>query len=291
MLRSLLFVPADSQRKLTKAASSGADALILDLEDSVSLEKKESARAGAREFLSGAPNVDSQIYVRINPLDSGFALDDLVAVCVAGLEGIVVPKVNSRDDVHRLSCYLDALEVSVGIPASRLRIIPVATETPRAVLSLSSFSSGLPRLKAMTWGAEDLSAVLGATTNSLGKGRWTSVYESVRSQFLLAACAAGVPALDTLYADFRDADGLAENCRISRRDGFVGRIAIHPSQVPVINESYSPTSEELALAARIIAAFEYNPEAGVVGLDGVMYDAPHLQRARRLIATVRSGAE
>lgn len=283
-LRSMLFVPADSPRKLAKALESRADALILDLEDAVAPAQKPAARAAAARFIAEqAATLSSQLYVRINPLDSGLALDDLAAVVVPGLAGVMLPKTRSAEDVRRLGHYLDSLEARAGMTAGGVRIVPVATETAQGLLTLHSFQPGIPRLAGMTWGAEDLSAAIGAISNREEDGSLSPLYVLANSLCLCAAAAAEVPAIDTLYADFKDPAGLAASCQQARRRGFKGRIAIHPDQVDVINATFSPSEAELGAARRVVDAFAAQPQAGAVSIDGVMYDMPHLKQARRTL--------
>jgi citrate lyase subunit beta/citryl-CoA lyase len=283
-LRSMLFVPADSERKLAKGLSSPADALILDLEDAVAPSRKAGARGMAAAFIAEhAAGLTTQLYVRINPLDSGMAMHDLAAVVVPGLAGIMLPKTNSADDIRRIAFCLDVLEARAGMEAGSVRIVPVATETAPAMLTMASYTRSVPRLAGITWGAEDLSAAIGAISNRDANGNLSPLYDLANSMCLCAAAAANVPAIDTLYGDFRDAAGLAASCAISRRRGFRGRIAIHPDQVDVINEAFSPSEAELAYARRVIEAFAAQPDAGAVGLDGAMLDMPHLKQARRTL--------
>lgn len=284
-MRSLLFVPADSERKLGKAVDAGADVLILDLEDAVAPTRKAAARAAAAHYIAEShAGLGAQLYVRVNPLDSGLALDDLAAVVVPGLAGIVLPKPRGADDLHRLDCYLSALEARGGLAAGSISMLPVATETPEAMLRLDAYAQRHPRLSGLTWGAEDLSTAIGAMSNREDDGSLSPLFTWAGAMCLCAAAAAGVPAIDTLYADFRDPQGLARSCRQSRRRGFRGRIAIHPDQVPVIHDAFSPSAEELAQAQRVLDAFAADPQAGVVSIDGVMYDIPHLHQARRTLA-------
>lgn len=283
-LRSMLFVPADSERKLARALATAADALILDLEDAVSATRKSVARAAAAAFIERhAPSLAARLYVRINPLGSGLAMHDLAAAITPGLAGIVLPKIEDAAAVRHLAHCLDALEARAGVVAGSVRIVPVATETPIAILRMASFRRDVPRLAGITWGAEDLSAAVGALSNREEDGVLSPLYSMAGSLCLCAAAAAGVPAIDTLYADFRDATGLAASCRISRRRGFRGRIAIHPDQVTIINEAFSPSEAELAHARRIVDAFGAQPEAGTISLDGAMLDLPHLKQARRTL--------
>ena len=284
-LRSLLFVPADSERKLAKATGSAADVLILDLEDAVAEARKPLARQMAAEYIAAqAGRIGAALFVRINPLDTPWALPELAAVVGPGLAGILLPKTRSVADITRLGHGLDALEARAGMTPGAVRIVPVATETPQAVLQMHGYATTpLPRLAGITWGEEDLSAVIGAVSNREEDGRRSPLYDWANSLCLAAAAAADVPAIDTLHADFRDAAGLAAACRASRRRGFSGRIAIHPDQVPVINEAYSPTDAQIAHARRIVEAFAAHPDAGTLSLDGVMVDKPHLTQARRTL--------
>jgi citrate lyase subunit beta/citryl-CoA lyase len=283
-LRSMLFVPADSERKLAKAVDSGADALILDLEDAVAPAEKPAARGGAARFISSTPRARAwKTFVRINPLDTGLALADLAAVVAPGLDGIVLPKANSAADVARLAHYLDAFEEKAGVAHGHVRIVVVATETAEAVFSLGSYRPGMPRLEALTWGAEDLSAAVGASSNREDSGELSGLYLIAGSLCLCAAAAAGASPIDTLFADFKDEAGLSNACRSARRRGFVGKIAIHPAQVSTINASFTPSEAEIAAARRIVEAFEAQPRAGAVSIDGVMYDMPHLKQARRTL--------
>jgi citrate lyase subunit beta/citryl-CoA lyase len=280
----MLFVPGDSERKFLKAAGTGSDALILDLEDAVAPAEKDHARGLVAELLNDAPSRPWRFFVRVNPWDSGLTERDLAAVVKPGLDGILLPKANGAQDVHLLGDALDRLEAAAGLVPGAVSIAVVATETPLAMFNLGSYAPPHPRLVALTWGAEDLAAAIGATDNKEADGRWTSPFLQARSGCLFAAAAANVLALDTLYGNFRDHDGLARDCRLSRRDGFSGRIAIHPDQVSIINSAYQPSDDEVAKARRIVDAFAANPEAGTLGIDGEMYDIPHLKAARRTLA-------
>jgi citrate lyase subunit beta/citryl-CoA lyase len=289
--RSWLFIPGDSDKKLGKADGAGADALILDLEDAVAPQNKSQARDKVAAFLSdrkrGSRNCE--LWVRVNPLGSGLLLEDLVAVMPCAPDGLMLPKPDGPDDVRTLSLYLDALEAQHGLDAGATRILPVATETALAPFRLADYASaGLSRLAGLTWGAEDLSAAIGASTNLDATGDWAITFRMVRSLTLLAAHAAGVPAIETLYVDFRDEEGLAASCRAARAEGFSGRIAIHPAQVEAINRSFTPSEDEVAFARRIIDAFAASPGAGTIGLDGKMLDIPHLKQARQTLALVEA---
>ena len=280
-LRSMLFVPGDSERKFAKGANAGADALILDLEDSVAPSEKARARVHVASLI-GAPSPRPLFFVRINALDSGLALEDLAAVVKPGLDGIMLPKAQGFADIERVSHYLDALETKAGLAPGAIKICPVATETARAMFALAGYVPH-PRLAAFTWGGEDLAAALGATANRAPDGSWTFPYEIARVHALFAACAAEATPIDTIHTDFRDLTGLEADCRRSRRDGFLGRMAIHPDQVAVINACYSPSEAEIAAARRIVEAFAAAPDAGALGIDGKMVDMPHLKAARKTL--------
>jgi len=284
ILRSMLFVPGDSERKLAKGESSPADALILDLEDAVAPDRTAIARGMVRDYLDARPNRErQQLWVRINPLSTAKALPDLAAVVGGAPDGILLPKPDSADDIVLLDHYLTALEEREGITRGSVKVIPVATETARAVFALGSYAGCSARLVGMTWGAEDLAAALGANTNKNAAGGYAFTYELARSLCLAGAVAADVQPLDTLFVDYRDAAGLAADSRQSRQLGFTGRIAIHPDQVTTINAAYSPDEAEIAYARRVVAAFNAAPGVGVVGLDGKMLDMPHLKQANRLL--------
>ena len=283
-LRSLLFVPGDSERKAAKAAGSGADALIFDLEDSVAAERKEAAREIVAGLIVPDPARRWSLFVRINPFDGELAGADLDAVVCPGLDAILLPKAAGGTDVARLAAALDRREADANMQPGSIKIAVIATETPAAVFALSTYAPAHPRLAALTWGAEDLAAAIGATANREEAGEWTEPYAHVRTLALLAACAAGVAPIDTLHADFRDLDGLERDSRRSRRDGFVGRLAIHPGQVETINRCFTPTADQLTWARRIVAAFAAKPDAGTLGLDGKMIDLPHLIAARKTLA-------
>ena len=283
-MRSFLFVPGDSVRKFESAKKTAADALILDLEDAVAPPRKALAREMVKNLLGGPPR-DWAFLARINPLGSGLTLEDLAAIVRPGLDGILIPKVNGTQDIELISNYVDVLEVATGVTPGHVKLLVVATETPAAMIGFASYATPSQRLVAMTWGAEDLGAALGALSNKEADGSWTFPYQVARAQCLFAAGAAGVMALDTLYGDFRDERGLAESCRIARRDGFVGKIAIHPAQVATINQCFTPTEADLAHARRVVAAFAAEPDAGTLGIDGKMYDMPHLIAAKRALAS------
>jgi citrate lyase subunit beta/citryl-CoA lyase len=285
-MRSMLFVPADSQKKLDKGLESGADALILDLEDSVSAANKPAARETARVFLEthAAKSPRPLLMVRVNALDTGLTDADLDAVVGARPDAIMLPKAESGGDVAHLDAKLTAREAIHGIEEGAIRIVVVATETARAVFQLGSYEGSSPRLAGLTWGAEDLSAAIGAETNRGTDGRHTEPFRIARSLCLFGAVAAGVQPIDTVFPAFRDIDGLRRECEEARRDGFTAKMAIHPAQVPVINEVFTPTAAAIAEAQAVVAAFAANPTAGVVNIGGEMFDRPHLTRAERLLA-------
>jgi citrate lyase subunit beta / citryl-CoA lyase len=285
-IRSLLFVPGDSERKIEKSESSGADGIVFDLEDSVAHARKAIARRTISEYLKRGPSSKTAIlWVRINPLTTSDALEDLAAVVSGRPVGILLPKAEGPEDVVRLGHYLDALEAREGIPIGSTAIMPVVTETARAPFTLGSYQDfRLERLYGLTWGAEDLSAAIGAATNTDEDGRLSLTYRTVRSLTLLAAKACSVEAVDTVYPDFRDLSGLRKSCETGRREGFSGRFAIHPDQVDVINDAFSPSLEDIAFAERAVAAFAADPNTGTVAVDGKMLDRPHLVQAQKVLA-------
>lgn len=284
-LRSLLFVPGDSERKFAKACEAGADVLILDLEDAVAPAQKDMARGQVADWLDRAGEVAPLLFIRVNPLDTGLTGRDLAAVVRPGLAGILVPKANGAQDIEAIAAMIDPLEAAAGMAPGTVRIAVVSTETPQAMFALGSYTPPHPRLVGLTWGAEDLAAAIGATDNKEADGQWTEPYRLARSLCLFAAASAGVAPIDTLYADFRDAEGLERDCRKARRDGFTGRIAIHPDQVETINRCFTPSAGEVAHARRIAAAFAAQPDAGTLGIDGKMYDIPHLKAALKTLAS------
>ncbi len=290
-LRSLLFIPGDSEKKLGKVDDCGADAVILDLEDSVAPANKPLARELVPAFLAERPREKRkpQLWVRVNPFDTGMTVEDMVAIMSGAPDGIMQPKTNTPEDVRRLSHYLDALEAANGVEPGSTKILPVATETAIAPFHLGDFATaGLERLSGLTWGAEDLSAAMGASTNVDASGEWAFTFKMARSLCLMAAHASGVQAVETLYVDFRDDEGLRASCRAARAEGFTGRIAIHPAQVAGINASFMPSAEEIDHAQRVLDAFAANPGAGTVGLDGKMIDIPHQKQAERLLAQAQA---
>lgn len=291
--RSMLFIPGDSDRKLAKADDSDADALILDLEDAVAPGNKAQARETVAAFLADRPRSGrrSELWVRINPLDTPLALQDLAAVVATAPDGLMLPKANGPEDVVRLGHCLDALEVAGGIEPGSVKILPVATETAVAPFRLGDYAARpLPRLAGLTWGAEDLAAAVGASTNLGPDGQWALTFRLVRSLTLLAARASGVQAIETLFVDYRDDAGLAASCRAARAEGFTGRIAIHPGQVSTINAAFTPSAEEVAFARRVVDAFQAAKDTGTVGLDGRMLDIPHLKQAQQVLDQAQAHA-
>lgn len=285
ILRSFLFVPGDSERKMTKAAATKADALILDLEDSVSQDNIETARRMTADYLTAnkGDRHRQQLWVRVNPLDTPLSLPDLAAVMRGAPDGIIQPKTYSAADTIRLANYLSALEAREGLEIGSTRILAVATETAESLFTLNSFIGATDRLFGMTWGAEDLAAALGATTNRKPDGTYEGPYLLARTLCLAAAKAADAQPIDSVYTNFRDAEGLEAESLQGRRTGFTGKVAIHPDQVDVINRAFTPSEEEVAFARRVIEAFEKAGGAGTVGLDGKMLDMPHLKQARHVL--------
>jgi len=268
---------------MKKAQQVGADALILDLEDSVAADARPAARELAREYLKNKEN----IWVRINPIDTDDAQADLDAIMPSAPAGIVLPKPRSAADVVQLATLLDDCESQSGVEVGETGIMPICSERPEAIFTLGSYVGATSRLSAMSWGAEDLSTAVGASSNRGEDGEWLPPYELVRSLCLFAAAASEVPAIDTVFTDFRNADGLASYAASARRDGFSGMLAIHPEQVDVINRAFVPTAAELERAERIVALFADNPDAGVLGMDGEMIDRPHLMQAHRILQLAR----
>jgi citrate lyase subunit beta/citryl-CoA lyase len=284
-MRSLLFVPGDSPKKLEKGMNSGADVLLIDLEDSVALDSKDEARRITAAFLSeqGKEAERPRLFVRVNGLTTGLIDADLDGVMRSAPDGIVLPKAVGGADVAHLGAKLAVREAEFGLADGATRILAIATETAAGVFALGTFAGASHRLMGLTWGGEDLSADLGAETNRAEDGAYTDPYRLARSLTLLGAAAAGVDAIDSVFTNFRDMAGLEAECRAARRDGFVAKMAIHPGQVPVINEAFTPSPEAISRAQAVIEAFKANPGAGVVGVNGEMLDRPHLLRAERLL--------
>ncbi|MDX3900372.1 MAG: CoA ester lyase [Sphingobium sp.] len=274
-LRSLLFVPGDRPERMEKALGTGADALILDLEDSVAPDRRPQARGDIAAFLAGADR-RARLLVRVNPLDSGDIEDDLDLVATARPDAIVVPKAEG-------AATIDALARKLADRGGDLPMLPIATETPAAIFELGSYASVASRLIGLTWGAEDLPSAVGATSAREEDGRYTPPYEIVRALTLFGAHAAGIAAIETVFPAFRDLDGLRHYLARAVRDGFTGMMAIHPSQVAIINDAFTPTEEAIAHARAVVEAFAANPGVGALQLDGKMIDAPHLKQAERLL--------
>lgn len=284
-MRSLLFVPGDSHKKLEKALTSGADVLLIDLEDSVAIDAKDEARRVTSEFVAEnrSSGARPRLFVRVNGLTTGMIDADLDGVMKAMPDGIVLPKSVGGADVAHLGAKLAVREAEFGLEDGATRILAIATENAAGVFALGTFGGASHRLMGLTWGGEDLSADLGAEANRDESGAYTDPYRLARSLTLLGAAAAGVDAVDSVFTNFRDMDGLAAECHAARRDGFVAKMAIHPAQVPVINEAFTPSAEAIERAKAVIEAFNANPGAGVVGVNGEMLDRPHLLRAERLL--------
>ena len=284
MLRSLLFVPGDSEKKLAKSTSTAADALILDLVDSVAPERTALARGMVAEFLQAHPDrSQQQLWVRINPLQTPQALADLVAVMPARPDGIMLPKPLNGLHAQQLDHYLSALETREGLALGSTRIIPVATEVPGALFDLQSYAGASSRLQGLTWGAEDLATAVGASSNRDATGEFTFTYKLARSLCLLASAHAQIQAIDTLSVNFKDMQALALDVQQACREGFSGKLAIHPDQVEVINQGFTPSAHDISHAQRIVDAFAQAHGAGAVQLDGKMVDKPHLTQALRLL--------
>ena len=279
--RSFLFVPGDSESKLSKADDSSADALIVDLEDSVDSSKRPQARKLAHEFVAG--HTDRNLWVRINPLDTEDALADLRELMPAGPAGIVLPKPQGAKDAVQLAKLLDVFEQENDLAQGQTLIMPIATERPAALFHLHEYAHSTARLAGLTWGAEDLSTAVGASSNRDEDGNWLPPYQLARSLCLFAASAAGIAAFDTVFTNYKDSDGLARYAANARRDGFSGMLAIHPAQVDAINEAFMPTNAEIDRAKRIVELFADNPGAGALGMDGEMIDRPHWLQAKRIL--------
>jgi citrate lyase subunit beta/citryl-CoA lyase len=281
--RSWLFAPGDSERKMEKATGGAADIVILDLEDAVAEAEKPKARSMVAAFLAANAQHRARLWVRINPIQGLHALADLAAVMPGGPGGIMLPKPRGRADAELLNHYLTALEAASGITPGATKVIPLVTETPESMLAIGGYA-GVPRVAALTWGAEDLATALGAMENRGADGAYEFTYELARSLCFVGAAAAGVPAIDTIQADFRDEAGLRKRTAQVRRAGYRGMLAIHPAQVDVINEAFTPSAQEQAAAQEIVDLFAANPGAGTIGYKGAMLDWPYLARAQAVLA-------
>jgi citrate lyase subunit beta / citryl-CoA lyase len=288
-MRSLLFIPADSEKKLAKGLASGADCLILDLEDSVAPEAKQKARDQAFAFLADAipDSPRPRLYVRVNGLESGLTEADLAAVMRAPPDGILLPKCLNGAAIQHLGAMLAVKEAEHDLANGATRIMAIVTETPASIFNMGTYAGASQRLEGLTWGAEDLAACLGAESNRGAGGGHSFPYLLARSLTLFAAASAGVLAIDGVHPKFRDLAGLRLECEVAKRDGFAGKMAIHPAQIEIINESFAPSHESIAKARAIVAAFEAEPTAGVIGFEGEMLDLPNLTKARRLLAVYR----
>lgn len=283
--RSWLFAPGDSEKKMTKATAGPADIVIFDLEDAVTEDGKPRSRAMIADFLAARPKEERlRLWVRVNPLDGPHTLADLAAVIPSRPGGIMLPKARGRADVELLDHYLSALEVSAGIERGSTKIIVLVTETAEAMFTTGTYRDA-PRVVALTWGAEDLADAVGASENRNPDGSYGFTYELARSLCLLGAAAAGVAAVETIQGDFRDLDGLRSRAEKVRRDGYRGMLAIHPTQVDVINAAFTPTEEERAAAQEIVDLFAAHPGVGAIGYQGAMLDRPHLARAQALLSS------
>lgn len=285
-MRSMLFLPADSEKKISKGAGTNADGLILDLEDSVALTRKDEGRRLAREYLDANPlgSRTKKLLVRVNPLCGDMTLGDLAAVVGGAPDYIVLPKYRTREDVIRMDYYISALEVREAIPSGHIKILVIGTETGQGVLNMAGLTGCSDRLAYVSWGEFDLSADVGAETHRLPDGGWDDLFRTARSLCLAGAASAGIEACNTVFTDFKDDAGLQEACLGARRAGFTCMMAIHPNQVDIINQAFSVTVEQLEWSRRVVELFEANPDMGVVGLDGVMLDKPHYVQAKRVIA-------
>lgn len=291
-MRSQLFIPADDEKKLGKGLASGADALIIDLEDSVSASRKAAARGVAAQYITATRALEKRplLYVRINALDTLYWEDDLGGVIGSQPDGVILPKARSGADVHTLSIALNHAEERAGAIKGATRIVALTTEVPISLLQMHTYVESSSRLEGLSWGAEDLSGVIGASANRGADGRWTSPYELARNLCLITAVAANVQPIDTVYVNFRDAAGLRAEAMEAARDGFTSKMAIHPNQVEIINEVFTPRAEDIAVSEEIVKAFADNPQAGVIGIRGQMVDRPHLARAQRILARAKAVA-
>ena len=288
-MRSLLFIPGDDEKKLAKGAGSGADALIIDLEDSVSSLRKVAARSITSQYITATRELADRplLYVRINALDTPHWEQDLAGVAGSRPDGVLLPKARSGGDVHTLSIALNHAEEKAGTNKGATRIIAIVTEVPISLLQMHTYVGASSRVAGLSWGAEDLSGVIGAHANREADGRWTSPYQLARNMCLFTASAAATQPIDTVFVNFRDAEGLRTEAMEAVRDGFTGKMAIHPNQVGIINEVFTPTADQIAVSEEIVKAFADNPEAGVLGIRGHMVDRAHIARAERILARAK----
>ena len=292
-MRSLLFIPGDDERKLAKGVGCGADALILDLEDAVSSARKAAARAVSAQYVAATRALKTRplIYVRVNALDTPYWEDDLAGIMGSRPDGVLLPKARSGGDVHTLSIALNHAEERAGADRGATRIIAITTEVPVSLLQMHTYIGSSSRLEGLSWGAEDLSGVLGAKVNREADGTWTSPYRLARNLCLFTAAAANVQPIDTVFVDLHDMAGLRVEAQLAARDGFTAKMAIHPAQVPLINELFTPTAEEIGLAQELVQLFAHNPGAGVLAHRGQMVDRAHLVRAERILARATSASK
>lgn len=290
-MRSMLFLPADSEKKLAKGMATNADGLILDLEDSIALSRKEVGRQLARAYLDAHPlgSRSKKLMVRINPLDGTMTLADLAAVIGGAPDYLLLPKYRTREDVIRLDHYVSALEVREGVPAGHVKILVIGTETGQGLLNLAGLTDSSPRLAYVSWGEFDLSADVGAETHLRADGSWDDLFSMARAMCLAAAASARIEACNTVFTDFKDDAGLELTARNARKAGFTSMMAIHPNQVDTINRVFAVSEKELEWSRRVVEAFEASPDVGVVGLDGIMLDKPHYTQAKRIIARAAGG--
>ncbi|GLS33846.1 citrate lyase subunit beta / citryl-CoA lyase [Mesorhizobium albiziae] len=288
-MRSLLFVPGDSEKKLEKGFQSGADVVIVDLEDSVAPANKAAARTVTADFIRARrKDTAASIYIRVNDLSTGLTDDDLASVIAVAPDGIMLPKANGSADATHLSAKLRVHEAEHGLADGATKIIAIMTETAAGVLAAPTWRDTNPRLAGLTWGAEDLSAAIGARATRDERGRYTDVFRFARTMTILAASASDVAAIDTVFVNFRDTNGLRAECMEAERDGFTGKMAIHPAQVEIINEAFTPSAESVSHAREVADAFAAAGNPGVVGIGGKMYDRPHLRLAERLLARAKA---
>jgi citrate lyase subunit beta / citryl-CoA lyase len=289
-MRSLLFIPGDDEKKLAKGVGCGADALILDLEDAVSAPRKAAARTVTAQYIAATRALENRplLYVRLNALDTPYWEDDLAGVMSSRPDGVLLPKARSGGDVHTLSIALNHAEERAGLARGATRIIVITTEVPVSLLQMHTYVGSSSRLEGLSWGAEDLSAVLGAKANREADGAWTAPYQLARNLCLFTASAANAQPIDTVFVDLRDMQGFRVEASIAARDGFTAKMAIHPAQVPIINELFTPTAEEVGSAQEIVKLFAQNPNAGALALRGQMLDRAHVARAERILARAKA---
>jgi citrate lyase subunit beta/citryl-CoA lyase len=287
-MRSLLFVPADSPRKLEKSLTVAADVVILDLEDAIAADQKEAARANAADFVKSIAPTPSRprLFVRVNGLESGLTDADLDVVLPAKPDAVVLPKGEGGASIVHLDAKLTAREAMYGIDAGATKIFAFAIESAKALFLAGTYAGSSPRLIGLTWGSEDLTYEFGATTNRDAQGRFLEPYRFARTLCLAASAATRVAAIDTVFADFRNPEGLRQEAQDAVLQGFVGKMAIHPAQIPIINEVFAPSPERIAWARAVAGAFAAEPDKGAVAVNGVMYDRPHLLHAEQLLAQV-----